>query len=76
MFMDDWRAEQENDYIIGQVIKVIKSKESNKNVFNDESKRLLRSRSHLLFRCGLLYRKVFDGQLQENKFQFILPQLY
>ena len=45
-------------------------------MFSDESKRLLRSRSHLLFRCGLLYRKVFDGQLQENKFQFILPQSY
>ena len=24
----------------------------------------------------LLYRKVFDGQLQENKFQFVLPQPY
>ena len=23
-----------------------------------------------------LYRKVFDGQLQENKFQFVLPQPY
>ena len=76
MSRDDWRAEQENDSIIGPVIRVIKSKEINKNVFNDESKRLHHSGSCLLFRCGLLYRKVFDGQLQENKFQFILPQLY
>ena len=45
-------------------------------MFSNGSKRLLCSRSHLLFRCGLLYRKVFDGQLQENKFQFILPQSY
>ena len=45
-------------------------------MFSDKSKRLLRSRSRLLFRCGLLYRKVFDGQLQQNKFQFILPQSY
>ena len=29
-----------------------------------------------MFHCGLLYRKVFDGQLQENKFQFILPKPY
>ena len=43
MSRDDWRAEQENDSIIGPVINVIKSKEINKNVFNDESKRLLRS---------------------------------
>ena len=76
MSRDDWRVEQENDPIIGPVINVIKSKKINKDVFSDKSKRLLRSQSHLLFRCGLLYRKVFDGQLQENKFQFILPQLY
>ena len=33
-------------------------------------------RSQLLFCCGLLYRKVFDGKLQENKFQFVLPKPY
>ena len=75
MSRDDWRTEQENDSIIGPVINVIKSKKINKDTFSNESKRLLGSRSRLLFRCGLLYRKVFDGQLQENKFQFILPQL-
>ena len=73
---DDWKAEQENDAIIGLVINVIKYKKFKKDVFSDKSKRLLCSQSRLLFRCGLLYRKVFDGQLQENKFQFILPQLY
>ena len=54
----------------------IKSKKISKDMFSDENKRLLCSRSRLLFRCGLLYRKVFDGQLQENKFQFMLPQSY
>ena len=73
---DGWKAEQENDPIIGPVINVIKSKKFNKDVFSDESKRLLRSRSCLLCRCGLLYREVFDGQLQKNIFQFILPQSY
>ena len=38
---DDWKAEQENDPIIGLVINVIKSKKFNKDVFSDESKRLL-----------------------------------
>ena len=76
MSRDNWKIEQENDPIIGPVINVIKSKENNEDVLNDASKRLLHSRSHLLFRCGLLYRRVFDGQLQENKFQFILPQSY
>ena len=70
MSRDDWKTEQ------GPVIDAIQSKEFNKDVLNDESRRLLHSRSHLLFRCGLLYWKVFDGQLQENKFQFILPQSY
>ena len=76
MSRDDWKTEQENDSIIGTVIDAIQSKEFNKDVFSDESKKLLHSQSRLLFRCGLLYRKAFDRQLQENKFQFILPQSY
>ena len=43
---------------------------------NDDSKRLLHGRSRLLFSCGMLYRKVFDGQLQESKFQFVHPKPY
>ena len=73
---DDWKIEQENDPIIGPVIEAIKNKSSNTSGFSDESKRLFRNRSRLLFRCGLLYRKVLDGQLQENKFQFVLPKPY
>ena len=73
---DDWKIEQEDDPVIGPVIEAMKNKFSNTSGFSDESKRLFRNRSQLLFRCGLLYRKVFDGQLQENKFQFILPKLY
>ena len=73
---DDWKIEQENDSIIGPVIEAIKSKKYSDDTLSDESRRLLHSRSQLLFRCGLLYRKVFDGQLQENKFQFVLPQSY
>ena len=30
----------------------------------------------MLFPSGLLYRKILDGQLQENKFQFVLPKSY
>ena len=73
---DDWKIEQESDPIIGPVIGVMKNKSSNTSGFSDESKRLFRNRSRLLFCCGLLYQKVFDGQLQGNKFQFILPKLY
>ena len=73
---DDWKIEQENDPIIGPVIEAIKSKTSDTTGFSDESKRLFRGRSHLLFRCGLLYRKIFNGQLQENNFQFVLPKMY
>ena len=51
-------------------------KKYNTSQMNDDSNRLLRGRSRLLFRCGLLYRKVFDGQLQENKFRFVLPKPY
>ena len=73
---DDWRVEQENDPIIGPAIVAIKSKRYCEDALSDESRWLLCNQSQLLFRCGLLYRKVFDGQLQENKFQFVLPQPY
>ena len=73
---DDWKIEQENDSIIGPVIEAIQNKTSNTTGFSDESKRLFQNRSHLLFHCRLLYRKIFDGQQQENKFQFVLPKSY
>ena len=75
-FRDDWKMEQENDPIIGPVIHAIKTKHFDTTNFSDESRRLLRSKSRLLFHCGLLYRKVFDGQLQGNKFQFVVPKPY
>ena len=73
---DDWKVEQENDPIIGLTIEAISSKKCSEDALSDESRWLLHNRSQLLFRCGLLYRKVFDGQLQGNKFQFVLPQTY
>ena len=71
---DDWKIEQENNPIIGPVIEAIQTKFNNTTGFSDESIRLFQNRSRLLFRCGLLYRKIFDGQQQENKFQFVLPK--
>ena len=65
---------QENDSVIGPVITTIKTKKFNDDALSDGSKRLLCSKSRLLFRCGLLYRKVLDGQLQESNFQFVLLQ--
>ena len=73
---DDWKLEQENDPIISPVLKLMKDKSNDTNGLSDESKRLFRNRSRLLFHSGLLYRKVFDGQLQENKFQFVLAKPY
>ena len=73
---DDWKIEQEIDPIIGPVIEATQTKSSNTTGFSDESKRLFWNRSCLLFRCGLLNRKIFDGQQQENKFQFVLSKSY
>ena len=73
---NNWKTEQENDPIIDTVIEVMRSKKYDNSQMNDDSKRLLCGRSQLLFCCGLLYRKVFDGQLQESKFQFVLPKPY
>ena len=60
---DNWKTEQENDSIIGPVIQAMRSKKYDNSQMNYDSKRLLHGRSLLLFCCGLLYRKVFDGQL-------------
>ena len=54
MSRDDWKVEQGNDSIIGLVITTIKTK-FNDDALSDGSKRLLRSRSQLLLRCGFLY---------------------
>ena len=73
---DDWKIEQENDPIIGPVIQAMNNKTSDTTGFTSESKRLFRNRSRLVFRIGLLYRKIFDGRLRKNKFQFVLPKPY
>ena len=70
------KKSQENEPIIGPAIEAISSKKCIEDALSDESRWLLCNRSQLLFRCGLLYRKVFDGQLKENKFQFVLPLTY
>ena len=54
----------------------MRSKKYDTRKMNDDGERLLSGRSQLLFHCGLLYRRVFDGQLQENRFQFMLPKPY
>ena len=76
MSRDDWKTEQENDSIIGPVIQAMRSKNCDNSQMNDESRQVLHNRSRLLLCSSLLYRKVFDGQLQENKFQFVLPKSY
>ena len=72
---DDWKTEQENNPIIGPVIQAMRSKKYDTSEMNDDGKSLLCG-SRLLFCCGLLYKKVFDRQLQESKFQFVLPKPY
>ena len=52
----------------------MRNKTSHTSGLSDGSKRLFQNRSPLLFHCGLLYRTIFDGQLQGNKFQFVLPK--
>ena len=73
---DDRKTEQENNPIIGPVIDAMRSKKYDTSQMNNNSKRLPCGRSRLLFCCGLLHRKVFDGQLQESKFEFVLPKPY
>ena len=73
---DDWKIEQEQDPIIGPVLTIMQAKNVTSNNISEDSRRLLLGRSQLLFRRDLLYKKVYDSQLQENKFQFALPKTY
>ena len=54
----------------------MQAKNVTSNNISEDSQRLIHGRSQLLFRSGLLYRKVYDGQLQESKFQIVLPKTY
>ena len=60
---DDWKIEQEQDPIIGPVLTIMQAKNATSNNISEDSQRLLCGRSQLLFRSGLLYRKVYDSQL-------------
>ena len=54
----------------------MQTKNATSDNISDDSRRLLCGRSRLLLRSGLLYRKVYGGQLQESEFQFVLPKIY
>ena len=73
---DDWKIEQEQDLIIGPVITIMQAKNATSDNIGEDSQTLLCGRSRLLFRSGLLYRNMYDSQLQESKFQFVLPKTY
>ena len=71
-----WMKEQANDEIINQVIEAMKVGSGEYTFSSESAKQMFRYRNKLVWRHGLLYKKYFDINLQEERMQFVLPKKY
>ena len=62
--------------MIGEVIKAITSNADVHTFATEQAKQMYRSRSKLVMRHGLLYKKYCDINLKEERMQFVLPKRY
>ena len=73
---EQWKTEQSNDDTIGQILQVLKNKESPNTLTTELAKQMYRYRNKLILRHGLLYRKYYDINQKEDRIQFVLPKKY
>ena len=71
-----WKTEQSNDDTIGQILQVLKNKESPNTLTTELAKQMYQYRNKLILRHGLLYRKYYDIDQKEDRIQFVLPKKY
>ena len=76
MTTEQWKKEQADDEIISQVIEAMKSGSGEYTFLSELAKQIFRHRNKLDWRHGLLYKKYFDTNLQEERMQFVLPKEY
>ena len=62
--------------MIGEVIKANTSNANAHTFATEQAKQIRRSRSKLVMRHGLSYRKYYDINLNEKRMQFLLPKKY
>ena len=77
--LQDWKQKQEQDPIIGPVLKILGDKKNGANKLKEITdplvKTLLRHRGNLIVRKGVLYKTVLRPNHQEATLQFVLPQV-
>ena len=76
MTTEQWKKEQANDEIINQIIEAMKVGSGEYTFSSELAKQMFRYRNKLVWRHGLLYKKYFDINLQEERMQFVLPKKY
>ena len=76
MTTEQWKMEQANDETISQVIEAMKASSGEYTFSSELAKQMFRFRNKFVWRHGLLYKKYFDINLQEERMQFMLPKKY
>ena len=76
MTTEQWKKEQANDEIIGQVVKAMENSSENHAFSSELARQMFRHRNKLIERHGLLHKKFFDIDVQEERMQFVLPRRY
>ena len=76
MTTEQWKMEQAYDETISQVIEAMKAGSGEYTFSSELAKQMFRFRNKLVWRHGLLYKKYFDINLQEERMQFVLPKKY
>ena len=67
MTTEQWKKEQANDEIISQVVKAMENSSENHAFSSELARQMFRHRNKLIKRHGLLYKKFFDINIQEER---------
>ena len=76
MTTEQWKNEQAEDEMTGEVIKAIPMGADTPAFTSEQAKQMYRFRSKLVMRHGLLYKKYYDINLKEERMQFVLSKKY
>ena len=76
MTTEQWKMEQANDETISQVMEAMKAGSGEYTFSSELAKQMFRFRNKIVWRHGLLYKKYFNINLQEERMQFMLPKKY
>ena len=76
MTTEQWKSEQAEDEVIGEVIKAITVGVDTHAFASEQARQMYRFRSKLVMRHRLLYKRIYDINLKEERMQFVLPKKY